>query len=893
MSVSQEIKRAFAVGTTMLTATARTARWLRREYALEQRGAGRRAWATPPIEDWDTWLYEQWQAIALGDADAPLVLTSLQERRVWTRMMRADAEALVSPAGMAALAEGAYGLLSNYEAHAERNYAWGKTDADGFRRWAASFDGECARRGWMPGAELEGKIAAVLTGNGLPVEILLVGFERTTPAQARVLGALADKGVKVSFASAAVEDARMEYVGAPGLQQEIAACARWVRERLQKNPEARIGVLAPDLNAVRSDVERAFRRVLMPQTDDIFAEWPMPFEFSLGQPLGSVPGTRAALLLLRWLHAPLLEEEVSWLLLSGFLLQDDADFLKLAKLDAKRRDSEGLSLEISLQSFLKMAGTGDESALTRLEAVRKAADANRLNEEERLPGRWADVAQLLLREAGWPGALNRDTLLYQAMRRWERAMDEVALLDFDGQRMKYGEFLGVLEAHVQEVIFAPESEGAPVQIMGAVEASGQQFDAVWFLSVDDQSWPPRGRPHPLLPNDVQRRYEMPYADPENDLALARAVTERIATSAPTVVFSYAKRNKDGEMRPSPLLPRDEIWREVDEPPTEDAGPKLETLEEGSEVAAWPSDLIAGGSDVLKKQAACPFQAFAAKRLCAEPLNRNEWGLSAAERGLLLHETLEKIWSPTRGALHTLGDLQAAIRDGRLAGILEAAIAASFAKYDQAEGWERAYVESEKGRLKLRLEEWMQIEASRAPFDVMACEEALEQVSVGELRLRLRMDRMDALGDSGRVLIDYKTGNVNVNDWETPRLNEPQLPLYAVFGGVEDVRGVLFAQIRAGESGLIGSVANAEALRGADSKKIAKLTKEPYDATRRDAWEDALMQLASGFLRGEATVDPKNGKQTCEYCGLQGLCRVAEVQDPLDDGAGAEEEGDDE
>ena len=134
MRIAEEIERSFESGATILTANARAARWLQREYGLRQREAGRRTWATPAIEDWETWLRRQWEDRALAEKDAPLLLTSLQERGVWTRMQRGDAARVVSPASMAALAESAYALLSAYEAHGERKYSWAKADAEHFRQ---------------------------------------------------------------------------------------------------------------------------------------------------------------------------------------------------------------------------------------------------------------------------------------------------------------------------------------------------------------------------------------------------------------------------------------------------------------------------------------------------------------------------------------------------------------------------------------------------------------------------------------------------------------------------------------------------------------------------------------------------------------------------------------
>lgn len=891
MRIAEEIERSFGSGATILTANARAARWLQREYGLRQREAGRRTWATPPIEDWETWLRRQWEERALAEKNAPLLLTNLQERGVWTRVQRDDAERVVSPASMAALAESAYALLSAYEAHGERKHSWAKADAESFRQWAVEFDRECARRNWIPRAALEAKLA----GAGLlklPEEILLVGFDRITPAQGRLLRALEERGVSVRTAEIACAGQGREFIRAAGLREEITACAWGVREWMERNPEARIGILVPDLNAVRAEMERIFRRVLMPQADDIFSAQAMPFEFSLGQPLASASAVRASLLLLRWLTGPLREEEVSWLLLSGYL--GSAEYLAAARQDAKLRESTPISGEITLAGFLGRAEGSRLEAFAKLDEARRAAAANRMD-DLRLPGQWTELAQHLLAKAGWPGAAERGSIHFQTLRRWERALDEIALLDFDGERVGYSDFLRTLETHAAETIFSPESRGAPVQVMGALEASGQQFDAAWFLGVDDGSWPPLGRAHPLLPNELQRRFGMPYADAANDLELAKAVTARIGESAPQVVFSHAERNKDGELRASPLLPENAAWLRAQQMPLEDAPEPLEELEEPSASIPWLAEEPAGGVAVLKLQTACPFQAFATKRLRAEPLERREWGLSAAERGDLLHKVLHKVWSPDEGALHSLRELQEAISEGRLEAILDAAIAEVFArKFAQVgDPWLQEYLASEQRRLRRRLSEWMQVEASRVPFTVIECEKQLDDVQVGGLMLRLRADRIDELAGGERLLIDYKTGKVSPKDWEGPRPNEPQLPLYALFGGVENIHGALFARIRVGsEMGFAGAVEDLNRQLLPHAKTRGALGKVVYSEALRDEWEAALLVLAANFLRGEATVDPKDGKETCKYCPMPGLCRVAETRDALEEDLETEAYGDD-
>ena len=43
----------------------------------------------------------------------------------------------------------------------------------------------------------------------------------------------------------------------------------------------------------------------------------------------------------------------------------------------------------------------------------------------------------------------------------------------------------------------------------------------------------------------------------------------------------------------------------------------------------------------------------------------------------------------------------------------------------------------------------------------------------------------------------------------------------------------------------------------------------------DNWRHTLHRLMADFLAGEAAIDPKDGRKTCNnsYCELQSLCRI--------------------
>jgi RecB family exonuclease len=148
--------------------------------------------------------------------------------------------------------------------------------------------------------------------------------------------------------------------------------------------------------------------------------------------------------------------------------------------------------------------------------------------------------------------------------------------------------------------------------------------------------------------------------------------------------------------------------------------------------------------------------------------------------------------------------------------------------------------------------------------------------VAGLEFSSRLDRMDRLleGDGGHVLIDYKTGNrVTPKDWEPPRPDDPQLPLYAV-AAPEDLCAVAFARVRPG------------AMRFAGFAKAKDLVPRVQAAKNWTAllaeWKQEAESLGGAFAAGDAAVDPKRDLKTCLRCDLQTLCRVYEKFNVLED-----------
>src|SRR3546814_18531984 len=79
-----------------------------------------------------------------------------------------------------------------------------------------------------------------------------------------------------------------------------------------------------------------------------------------------------------------------------------------------------------------------------------------------------------------------------------------------------------------------------------------------------------------------------------------------------------------------------------------------------------------------------------------------------------------------------------------------------------------------------MHEWLALERKREPFWVRDVEQEYTWLH-GPLELKLRLDRIDELGDGRLALIDYKSGNGNIDpkpDWMRARPVGLQLPFYA-------------------------------------------------------------------------------------------------------------------
>jgi ATP-dependent helicase/nuclease subunit B len=909
-------------GATVVTANQRTARTLQRSFEQRKRAAGATSWQPPELLAWDTWTATLWRRMLLDGHAANLLLSTAQEHQVWRSIVAHDSawNSLETVDALAGMAASAWGLLSAYRAHARLRSAASNEnteDTRAFLRWAQAFRRRCERDAYLSEADLEETILHAVEVEGFSIgsrELLLVGFDKMTPVQTALIAALRDAGVTISSWTPAL-DAALHLHAAKDPEAELQAAACWIRQFLEADASnsARVAVILPSANVERAEVDRIFREVLAPELLPITAgSGAAPYEFSLGQPLARVPMIAVAIDLLRWSkhsghsenaegsQATLPLESVSRLLLSPFFTSDESERGPRAEFDAfELRRSPLLRPEMSLDALIARAESSRRAVrlgglLRQLRSLRRTAASIFSGDLQRPYADWADAIRQLLQSANWTAsnrdARGEDSITFQARRKWESTLDQLATLDFEGARPSFREALDALHTLLQETLFAPESREAPVQIMGPLEAGGSEFDAVWFLRAGDLDWPVRSSINPLLGWPLQRAAGMPGADTAAEREHARRITQRIAASAPTVVFSYARETSESPQRPSTLL-SDLAFERLASITGLDvlqaAGQAAVELEATSDDVRIPlrNPLVRGGASVLKSQAACGFRAFAERRLWSTELETAEPGMDARERGDLVHVTLQRLWDEVRSQ----AELRAMSPEDRSAA-LDRAIAQALDGSSEAatSPWETAYVDTQRERLHRLLAPWIEQELARQlPFTVKAREEAME-VAVGPLRLKLRIDRIDAT-EAGDVLIDYKTGTASHKDWLTERPDEPQLPLYAMITEAQ-LAAIAFARIRPGKEMGLDGYAATNIIQDGILPKPAALPFETLDDQVAE-WRRVLTQLAEDFHAGDARVYPKSYPKTCQHCAQRLLCRLdpASLGDPEEHAEAGEHE----
>jgi hypothetical protein len=251
---------------------------------------------------------------------------------------------------------------------------------------------------------------------------------------------------------------------------------------------------------------------------------------------------------------------------------------------------------------------------------------------------------------------------------------------------------------------------------------------------------------------------MPDATPAATLEFARTILSRLVSSAADCVISWARLQGDSELTASPLL--DGIAAEAYAGPADPGrflascgGRNVSVADQDDRAPAVAEDeQVRGGAYTVQRQLTEPLAAFAFGRLGFRPLEPVVYGLAPGVRGNLVHDALHALMAdrPSRDEIIAWDPEQLARRVGAA---VDSALSPHFA---HADALLHSLLVLERRRVGRLLRDFVCVECSREPFSVVAVEQELDYCARG-VRLGLRIDRIDRLGDGRLAIIDYKTG----------------------------------------------------------------------------------------------------------------------------------------
>ncbi|WP_339897990.1 PD-(D/E)XK nuclease family protein [uncultured Gilvimarinus sp.] len=867
--------------TLLLTANNRQRNQILRAYHEFQQ-TEKSSWRQPRIFSLRQWIEQQWQALLLGGHTeiTGTIANNWQSLALWEQVIESSsASRLLRQRELASTAEAARKNLDAWRcpeaelAAACAHHPNGET----YRAWLGEYRAALQRNQLVSEEHAQELLRQAFTANELPTEnnALLYGFDDISPLAESLLSAALPSATRVATQQHA--HSHPVRIALSDHDSELRAAAHWADTILASDPAAVIGIVVPELGQQRQSVERIFKEVFEPLACQPGKERTVaPFNFSSGTPLGAAVVIRTALDWLAFTLQAQPVERVCRLLNNRFWGDAAPERLLRAAASKKIRRSGRQKLTVANLRYVLEGLTQQhpelESELSR--RLQIASELERDRQQKHSLNHWLERVMVHLEQLGWPGTRALDSIEYQQIKQWYGLQQELASLTQIQPTFTLYEVTDLLRRSADKTHFQAQTPDSPIQILGALEASGLNFSHCWVLGMNHRAWPPAPSPNPLLPIALQREWQMPNSSAERELIYAERLTENFKHCAQQVVFSHASHQDDQPFNPSSLIaslplsslqelniagesPSIRYYRQLANSASLEAvdcryGPSLTNPE------------VRGGAGLFKAQAACPFIAFARYRLGATGTDDPTLGFSAIERGNVLHEALAFIWQKLDNAdtLHQLAPLA-------LEALIGDACNEAVNNTGRSRGAEigATFRQLEIERLQQLISLWLALEREREPFSVQSIESG-HTLKFEGLELTVRVDRIDRLASGQPLIIDYKTGQVKPSSWRTDSFTEPQLPLYACTLADDGAQAIAFAQINASDQCFAG-LGTGTAITG-----IKDIPEEQWQQQLED-WRQRLAELACEFREGWATVDYQGNQARLFDAEFEGLTRADE------------------
>jgi probable DNA repair protein len=866
---------------TVIAASSQLARWLLYINNKAFSVTGQKAWETPNIVALEVWLKNLWDS----SWPSKYVISKTQSLKLWETIIENDLRLseinLLQLEDLAQSAAKAYDNIKLYDIPTTYDSFATSLETETFLKWFKKYEEKLYQLEAIDPSELPNLVHdGVRSGQiVLPLDPLVFsGFFKFNPALQRLIEALSDKSLpinKIQLSSKNAAVASTHIFESKSIREECQLCAQYIYKHYE--PGMTFGIILCEYSKYKETLAKELTAELSPRYTFPWLNEETPFNFESAAPLSREPIIQQALSVLS--SGPNISlETFTEFLHSPF-------FTGLVKEQEPRRK---IDREFHREKRLRIdLGRSDVFPLT-LPALKKNLKIWFLfirDSEPRQPSIWARIFSQTLRRLGWPNGDRettlRTTLAYDA---WTECLDALASLDhilgFQTKQQAWKTFKRFADGKS----FQTQRKNKPIQIIDFNNSAGMKFDQVWVLGASADALPSPTSPNPFIPLNVQKILKLPHSTPEWELALTQNLLSQFWAQSRSTIFSYPIWDKDIAVRKSPLLKQfsNEIEKSTlrqDKPNHQlKAEDLLETFEENIEIPISPEEISTKRKDwsrsgyrLIKNQSNCPFRAFAAHRLDLNPISVPETDFEESERGILVHNALESVWNELKNS----SQLRNIIENDQLLDLIKNKVDQVSEKINYSLKEQNQFVELEKKRVASLIEQWLKNEDLRENFEIFGLEYT-ETIQLAELEINVRVDRIDLLSDGSQLIIDYKTGAINTADWFQERIQEPQLPLYAI---KLKPAGIAYAKVIKGPKAINFTYLSKE-------PSILQLPNAPTSYEKKTGiskwehllnyWEACLTSLAENFLSGKTEIDPFRPGATCKNCGYQSLCRIAET-----------------
>ena len=869
--IPASIDAVIEAGGTVVTPTRQRAHALRLAYAARELGRGRRVWVSPdvlPLAGWLTRGIERRAQRERPGAHLPRLLTDAEEWLLW-RECAAQEHAgleLANPGGLADGLLGASQLAAELAIDVARLRAAPHTETALLQAVHREVGVRCGAIGAASRDALLGRGGAL--GEQRPVAFC--GMLQSTPRLRTLIDARRALGWPTEIIAPPAAPPPAAAVRAADETEELDRIAQWCRERLERAPAGRLLVVVPGSMGRRERLAALIRQSLDPGGAYVAAPG-AAVGIEGGASLADHPAVSQALFGLRLLTGAgvPLERLLEWL--RGITLRESA--ADRARLDLWLREHAAPQLERGELARALAAAPGPAAAALRARLERAGEP---LLEPDGSARQWSERFHAALEALGWPGPPGLDSPSQQTALRLRELLDEFGQVSAAAGALGGAVALERLRELAARTGYRPADEDPAVTVTGQLADPVARYEGIWVAGLHAETLPKPPTPDPFLPLAAQLAAGHGAASSAARLREAHGLLAAWRAATDHLVLSMPLRAEDVRLLPSPLLVP---WLGADAaqatvlpwlPERVHREDRLESWRDAG--VAWALGVpLPSGTRSLELQNDCPFRAYAELRLGCERSSVAEPGIAADLRGRLLHAALQHLWE-------ALGDSGAlcALAPAALEALIGACVERAAAELI---GVERARptvpaVQRECRRAVRLIAVLCAAERQRAPFTVRYTEHACE-LALSEARVRVRIDRVDALGDGSLAVLDYKSGRAVRPDWYGERPSHPQLLAYLAALG-EPVRALATVNLTAREVGFHGIAAREGLLPQVQTVRSAAGGSDPW-GERVAAWGAVLERLAGAFARGEAPVDPKPG--ACDYCHLRALCRIEDAFQP--------------